>query len=158
MLNSGTYAANVIQIRKLDAAGVTLGVTKINETSDIVIDTTKSMFISPTIVNIEKDATESEIVYTAVTNENKVTYTLKSGFQKEKFTINSATGELRYKDKQTQVGDHKVTIIATDIAGNETEQLITVSVEESSLSTSVAWNGIGDHLLEFVCLYTLIDR
>jgi hypothetical protein len=81
---SGTYDANVIQIRKLDAAGVTLGVTKINETSDIVIDTTKSMFISPTIVNIEKDATESEIVYTAVTNENKVTYTLKSGFQKEK--------------------------------------------------------------------------
>jgi hypothetical protein len=68
-----TYAANVIQIRKLDAAGVTLGVTKINETSDIVIDTTKSMFISPTIVNIEKDATESEVVYTAVTNENKVT-------------------------------------------------------------------------------------
>jgi hypothetical protein len=43
------------------------------------------MFISPTIVNIEKDATESEIVYTAVTNENKVTYTLKSDFQKEKF-------------------------------------------------------------------------
>jgi hypothetical protein len=48
-----------------------------------------SMFISPTIVNIEKDATESEIVYTAVTNENKVTYTLKSGFQKEKFTIDT---------------------------------------------------------------------
>jgi 6-phosphogluconolactonase (cycloisomerase 2 family) len=78
------------------------------------------MFISPTIVNIEKDATESEIVYTAVTNENKVTYTLKSGFQIEKFTIDYATGELKYNEKQTQVGIHKVAIIATDVAGNET--------------------------------------
>ena len=145
MLSSGTYAANVIQIRKLDAAGVTLGVTKINETSDIVIDTTKSMFISPTIVNIEKDATESEVVYTAVTNENKVTYTLKSGFQKEKFTIDNATGELKYKEKQTQVGIHKVAIIATDVAGNETEKLITVSVKAIGLSTSIAWDRIGDN-------------
>ena len=54
---------------------------------------------------------------------------LKSGFQKEKFTIDNATGELKYKDKQTQIGVHKVTIIATDVAGNEAEQLITVSVE-----------------------------
>jgi hypothetical protein len=49
-------------------------------------------------------------LYTAKTDDNTVSYTLKSGFQKEKFTINSTTGELRYKDKQTQVGDHKVTI------------------------------------------------
>jgi hypothetical protein len=42
---------------------------------------------------------------------------VKNGFQKEKFTINSTTGELRYKDKQTQVGDHKVNNIDTDIAG-----------------------------------------
>jgi hypothetical protein len=45
-------------------------------------------------------------------------------FQKEKYTINNTTGELKYKDKQTQVSDHKVTIVATDTAGNETEQLI----------------------------------
>jgi hypothetical protein len=74
-----------------------------------------------------------------------VVYTLKDGNQKGKFTIDNATGKLKYKDKQTQVGHHKVTIIATDIAGTETEQLITVSVEESSLSTSVVWNSIGDH-------------
>ena len=120
------------------------GITKVNEASDIIIDTEKSVFTSSTTANVEKDTDASEIIYTAKTDDNTVSYTLKSGFQKEKFTINSTTGELRYKDKQTQVSDHKVTIIATDIAGNETEQLITVSVEESSLSTSVAWNGIGD--------------
>jgi hypothetical protein len=46
--------------------------------------------------------------------------------------------------KQTQVSDHKVTIVATDTAGNATEQLITVSVKEFSFSTSIPWNNIGD--------------
>jgi hypothetical protein len=44
MLSDDTYAANVIQIKKLDEAGVTLSVTNVNETSSIVIDTTKSEF------------------------------------------------------------------------------------------------------------------
>ncbi|CAC9963186.1 hypothetical protein [uncultured Gammaproteobacteria bacterium] len=129
MLSSGIYATNVIQIRKLDEAGVTLGITKINETSTIVIDTTKSMFTSSTAVNVKTDTPASTIIYTAETDEEKVTYTLKDGNQKEKFTIDNATGELKYKKEQTQVGVHKVTIIATDVAGNETEQLITVSVK-----------------------------
>ncbi len=144
-LDDGAYTVDTIQIKKLDADGNTLGITKINEASDITIDTEKSVFTSSTTVNVEKDTVASTIIYTAVaTDNNIVAYTLKDGFQKEKFTINSTTGKLRYRDKQTQVGDHKVTIIATDIAGNEAEQLITVSVEESSFSTSVAWNNIGD--------------
>jgi hypothetical protein len=40
-------------------------------------------------------------LYTAETDDDTVSYTLKSGFQKEKFTINNTTGELKYKDKQT---------------------------------------------------------
>jgi hypothetical protein len=43
----------------------------------------------------------------------------------------------------TQTVDHKVTIIATDSSGNETEQLNTVSIKKA-LSTSIAWSGIGD--------------
>jgi hypothetical protein len=50
-LSDGIYAANVIQIKKLDAAGGTLSVTKVNETSSIVIDTTKSEFTSSTTVD-----------------------------------------------------------------------------------------------------------
>jgi hypothetical protein len=45
----------------------------------------------------------------------RVTYTLKDGDQKEKFTIDNTTGELKYKEKQTQIETHKVTIIATDV-------------------------------------------
>jgi hypothetical protein len=130
MLSDDTYAANVIQIRKLDAAGVTLSVTNVNETSSIVIDTTKSEFTSSTTVDVKIDNTAtSTTIYTATTNEEKVTYTLKDGHQKERFTIDNTTGELKYKKEQTQVGVHKVTIIAIDVAGNETEQLITVSVK-----------------------------
>ncbi len=143
-LDDGTYVADTIQIKKFDVAGNLLDIAKINETSDIIIDTEKSVFTSSTTVNVEKDTAASEIIYTAETDDNTVVYTLKDGNQKGKFTIDNATGKLKYKDKQTQVGHHKVTIIATDIAGNETEQLITVSVEESSLSTSVVWNSIGD--------------
>ena len=142
-LDDGAYVADTIQIEKLDAAGNTLGITKVNELSSITIDTMKSVFTSPTTVNVEKNTAALTTIYTAVaTDDNIVAYTLKSGFQKEKFTINAA-GELKYKEKQTQTGDHKVTIIATDSAGNETEQLITVSVKKA-LSTSIAWSGIGD--------------
>jgi hypothetical protein len=38
MLSSGTYTADVIQIEKIDAAGNSLCITKINETSPIIID------------------------------------------------------------------------------------------------------------------------
>ena len=141
-LDDGTYATDTIQIEKLDAADNPLGITKVNEASDIIIDTEKSVFTSSTTANVEKDTDASETIYTAKTDDNTVSYTLKNGFQKEKFTINAA-GKLKYKEKQTQTGDHKVTIIATDSAGNETEQLITVSVKKA-LSTSIAWSGIGD--------------
>jgi hypothetical protein len=42
-LDDGTYAVNTIQIEKFDAAANLLGVGKINETSDIIIDTEKSV-------------------------------------------------------------------------------------------------------------------
>jgi hypothetical protein len=122
-LDDGTYATDTIQIEKLDAADNPLGITKVNETSDIIIDTEKSVFTSSTTANVETDTPASAIIYTATTNEEKVTYTLKDGHQKERFTIDNTTGELKYKKEQTQVGVHKVTIIATDVAGNETEQL-----------------------------------
>jgi hypothetical protein len=164
-LDDDIYVADAIQIKKLDAAGNTLGITKVNELSSITIDTMKSVFTSPTTVNVEKNTAALTTIYTAVaTDDNIVAYTLKSGFQKEKFTINAA-GELKYKEKQTQTGDHKVTIIATDSAGNETEQLITVSVkiftrgfvingknvnDESGHSVSTAGDVNGDGLDDLI--------
>jgi hypothetical protein len=45
---------------------------------------------------------------------------------------------------KTAHNNDTVTIVATDVAGNEAEQLITVSVKETNLSTSIVWSSIGD--------------
>ena len=74
-LDDGAYVADTIQIEKLDAAGNTLGITKVNEASDITIDTEKSVFTSSTTVNVEKDANASETIYTAETDDDTVSYT-----------------------------------------------------------------------------------
>jgi hypothetical protein len=44
------------------------------------------VFTSSTTANVEKDTAASETIYRAKTDDNTVSYTLKSGFQKEKFT------------------------------------------------------------------------
>ncbi|OJA03595.1 FG-GAP repeat protein, partial [Bathymodiolus thermophilus thioautotrophic gill symbiont] len=132
-----------IQIKQTDVAGNTSSVFK--NMSSVVVDATNPLFTSATIVNVEINTEASEMIYEATaTDNNAVTYTLEDGNQKDKFTI-SKEGELRYKQKQTIAhNDDKVTIIATDAAGNETKQLVTVSVKEIALLTTVIWNGISD--------------
>jgi hypothetical protein len=78
------------------------------------------VFTSLTTVNVKKDTAASATIYTATTNEERVTYTLKYGDQKEKFTIDNTTGELKYKEKQTQIETHKVntTTISRKVNGN----------------------------------------
>ncbi|CAB5501490.1 hypothetical protein THERMOS_1396 [Bathymodiolus thermophilus thioautotrophic gill symbiont] len=143
ILNEGTYAENTIQIKQTDVAGNTSSVFK--NMSSVVVDATNPLFTSATIVNVEINTEASEMIYEATaTDNNAVTYTLEDGNQKDKFTI-SKEGELRYKQKQTIAhNDDKVTIIATDAAGNETKQLVTVSVKEIALFTTVIWNSISD--------------
>ncbi|OJA03364.1 hypothetical protein, partial [Bathymodiolus thermophilus thioautotrophic gill symbiont] len=126
ILNEGTYTENTIQIKQTDVAGNTSSVFK--NMSSVVVDTTNPLFTSATTVDVKTNTEASETIYeaTAIDN-NAVTYTLEDGNQKDKFTI-SKEGELRYKQKQTTAhNDDKVTIIATDAAGNETKQLVTVS-------------------------------
>ncbi|AYQ57298.1 alpha integrin [Bathymodiolus thermophilus thioautotrophic gill symbiont] len=127
VLNEGTYDANAIQIKQTDVAGNTSNIFK--NALPIIVDTTGASFTSATIVNVEINTDVTETIYTAAaTDDYPLTYSLKEGNQKDKFTINIA-GELKYKQKQTQAETHKVSIIATDTAGNEVEQLITVSVK-----------------------------
>ncbi|SGZ76788.1 Flagellar hook-length control protein FliK [Bathymodiolus thermophilus thioautotrophic gill symbiont] len=140
-LVEGTHAANAIKIKLTDATGK---VSEITNTSPIVVDTTAPSFISSTTVGVRTNTDASEVIYKAVaTDNNIVTYALEDGNQKDKFTI-SERGELKYKQKQTTIhDDDKVTIIATDTAGNETKQLVTISVKDFVLSTTVAWDNIG---------------
>jgi hypothetical protein len=57
------------------------------------------------------------------------------GTNADKFALTADTGILSYKTIQATAHDNDaVTIVATDVAGNEAEQPITVSVEVMSLS------------------------
>jgi hypothetical protein len=80
--------------------------------------------------------------------DEDITYSIE-GTNADKFSITTDSGILTYKAIQTLVHDNDtVTIVATDVSGNKTEQLITVSVKVIGLSTSVVWSGIGDALPE----------
>ncbi|CAB5495011.1 FG-GAP-like repeat-containing protein [Bathymodiolus thermophilus thioautotrophic gill symbiont] len=136
VLASGTYGANDIQIKVSGSA------TIIKYASSITIDTLAPSFTSAATAKVEANTEASTTIYTAATDDNTVTYTLKAGEQQDKFTI-SNTGELKYKQAQTQAGTHTVTIIATDIAGNTAEKTVSVSVVDIGLLTSITWNNIG---------------
>ncbi|CAB9544347.1 hypothetical protein BROOK1789C_1613, partial [Bathymodiolus brooksi thiotrophic gill symbiont] len=146
-LSDGTYSINTIQIRRTDDVS---NVSK--NTSPIVIDTTDPIFDSqPTTVDTHVNAPIATTVYDAqATNLNSgnadegITYRIK-GTNADKFAITTDTGILTYKTIQALAHDNDtVTIVATDVAGNEAEQPITVSVKMIGLSTSVVWSGIGD--------------
>jgi hypothetical protein len=52
----------------------------------------------------------------------------------DKFSITTNTGILTYAEKQTSAHNNDtVTIVATDVAGNKAERLITVSVKDTLL-------------------------
>ncbi|WP_202763490.1 integrin alpha, partial [Bathymodiolus thermophilus thioautotrophic gill symbiont] len=60
-----------------------------------------------------------------------------------KFAITTDTGIVTYKAIQTTVHTDAVTIIATDVAGNATEQTVTVSVRITDIVQGFVMNGEG---------------
>ncbi len=145
-LNDGTYSINTIQIRRTDDVS---NVSK--NTSLIVIDTTDPIFDSqPTTVDTHVNAPIATTVYDAqVTNlssgnaDEGITYSIK-GTNVDKFSITSDTGILTYKAIQTSVHNDTVTIVATDVAGNETERSITVSVKTLVQGFTINGENAGD--------------
>ncbi len=145
-LNDGTYGINTIQIKR---TGDVSDISK--NTSPIVIDTTDPIFdLQPTTVDIRVNAPIATTVYDAqVTNlssgnaDEGITYSIK-GTNADKFLITD-TGILTYKAIQTSVhNDDTVTIVATDIAGNETERPITVSVKIWAQGFAINGENAGD--------------
>jgi hypothetical protein len=145
-LNDGTYGINTIQIRRTDDVS---NVSK--NTSPIVIDTTDPIFDSqPTTVDTRVNAPIATTVYDAqVTNlssgnaDEGITYSIK-GTNADKFSITTDTGILTYKTIQTSVHNDTVTIVATDVAGNETERSITVSVKTLVQGFAINGENVGD--------------
>ncbi|MDP2549454.1 cadherin repeat domain-containing protein, partial [Oceanobacter sp. 4_MG-2023] len=101
---------------------VTLAVNDLDESGPV--------FNSGTLADaIDENSGASSVIYTAATDDATAVYSL-SGTDASLFSINSATGEVTlladadYESKSS----YNFTVIATDGAGNHTDQIVTLAV------------------------------
>ncbi|SGZ73125.1 Flagellar hook-length control protein FliK [Bathymodiolus thermophilus thioautotrophic gill symbiont] len=119
----------------ISAVAVKDGVISSTGTGSFTLDTVAPIFDQqPTTINTNISTPITTTIYDAqATDQNGnadegITYSIK-GTNANKFEITADTGKVTYKEIQTSVhSNDTVTIIATDTAGNTTEQIVTVSV------------------------------
>ncbi len=124
-LNEGV---NNLSAKATDTAGNT---SVASSALDITVDTTGPIFTSEAVATV---AVNSSSVYTANASDtsntntaNTVTYAI-SGTNANLFNIDSTTGALTYKTAPTTTATNRVTVIATDTAGNSTDQILNITV------------------------------
>ncbi|MDP2610613.1 MULTISPECIES: cadherin repeat domain-containing protein, partial [unclassified Oceanobacter] len=90
------------------------------------------VFTSGTLADaIDENSGASSVIYTATTDDAAAVYSL-SGTDASLFSINSATGEvtlLADADYETKAS-YSFTVTATDVAGNFTDQTVTLAVND----------------------------
>ncbi|CAB5504767.1 beta strand repeat-containing protein [Bathymodiolus thermophilus thioautotrophic gill symbiont] len=131
-LNEGTYGVDAMQIKQTDIAG---NASIVKNTSTIVVDTSDPLFTSAATADLEINTTIETVVYDAQASnlssggnaDDGITYHIKNA-NTSKFAITADTGIVTYKTIQTTVHNDTVNIIATDVAGNTTDQTVVVSV------------------------------
>ncbi|MDP2549482.1 cadherin repeat domain-containing protein, partial [Oceanobacter sp. 4_MG-2023] len=94
------------------------------------LDEVGPVFTSGTLADaIDENSGASSVIYTATTDDAAAVYSL-SGTDASLFSINSATGEvtlLADADYETKAS-YSFTVTATDVAGNFTDQTVTLAV------------------------------
>ena len=108
------------------------GNTKTVAGASISLDATAPSFTSGSSASaIAENSGASQVVYTATaTDAGAVTYSLKSGGDAGAFTINASTGAVTLTgnpDFETK-SSYGFTVIATDAAGNATEQAVSLVI------------------------------
>ncbi|CAB5500459.1 hypothetical protein THERMOT_1238 [Bathymodiolus thermophilus thioautotrophic gill symbiont] len=118
----------------ISAVAVKDGVASSAGTGSFTLDTVAPIFDQqPTAINTDINTPITTTIYDAqATDQNGnadegITYSIK-GTNADKFEITADTGVVTYKTMQTSVHIDAITIVATDVAGNESLQNITVSV------------------------------
>ncbi|MGX9416321.1 beta strand repeat-containing protein [Vibrio sp. WJH972] len=107
------------------------------------LDDTAPVFTSSNVASIEEGSGSNQVVYTAIaTDDSSVTYSL-SGADKDSFTINSSNGKVSIKDNPNfdSQSSYNFTVVATDTAGNDTNQNVTLSVIDIDTSAPVFSSG-----------------
>ncbi len=99
-------------------------------------DTTKPVFTNTSTKSITENSIS--ILLVSATDESTVTYSISSGNDSDKFSIDSNSGELLFKnapdfENPTDINTdniYEVTVKATDSSSNEANQTITVTVTD----------------------------
>ncbi|MFM5719937.1 beta strand repeat-containing protein, partial [Aeromonas caviae] len=128
----GSYSFTVVAT---DAAGnaseqvVTLGVNNLDEVAPTITSGT-------TASAIDENSGAGQVVYTVTSTDSgdvstgSTSYSLKAGADAALFSINAATGAVTLTgnpDYETK-GSYSFTVVATDAAGNASEQVITLGI------------------------------
>ncbi|MDX7783720.1 cadherin repeat domain-containing protein, partial [Aeromonas caviae] len=113
-----------------NAANLAHGVVADN--AGYLVDTTAPSFTSgASATAIDENSGTAQIVYTAAsTDAGTVTYSLKAGADAALFSINASTGAVTLTgnpDYETKAS-YSFTVVATDAAGNTSEQVVTLGV------------------------------
>ncbi|MBL0517122.1 beta strand repeat-containing protein [Aeromonas caviae] len=128
----GSYSFTVVAT---DAAGnvseqvVTLGVNNLDDTAPTITSGT-------TASAIDENSGAGQVVYTVTSTDSgdistgSTSYSLKAGADAALFSINAATGAVTLignPDYETK-GSYSFTVVATDAAGNASEQVVTLGI------------------------------
>ncbi|MEG2816193.1 MAG: Ig-like domain-containing protein [Comamonas sp.] len=121
----GTYA---VEVRQRDAAGNTSGKASLAFT----LDAHNPVFSSETVATaIDENSGAGQVVYSAAANDDHtVVFSLKACGDAGAFSIDSATGQVTLTgnpDYETKAG-YSFTVVATDLAGNHSQQLVTLAI------------------------------
>ncbi|WP_323929798.1 cadherin repeat domain-containing protein [Aeromonas caviae] len=128
----GSYSFTVVAT---DAAGnaseqvVTLGVNNLDDTAPTITS-------GATASAIDENSGAGQVVYTVTSTDSgdistgSTSYSLKAGADAALFSINAATGAVTLignPDYETK-GSYSFTVVATDAAGNASEQVVTLGI------------------------------
>ncbi len=132
--SKGDYSFTVVAT---DAAGnsseqaITLDITDLDEVGPTITSASSA-------TALDENSGAGQVVYTVTSTDSgdiatgAPTYSLKAGADAALFTINNSTGAVTLTanpDDETK-GDYNFTVVATDTAGNSSEQAITLDITD----------------------------
>lgn len=127
---SAVSGANNLQVRQVDAAGNVSDATALSFTLD---DSAPVFTSSATATGVVNGSHNGSVIYTAAaTDAHAFTYSLGTGADNAKFSINASTGAVTLNEAATGSG-YNFTVIATDAAGNASSKAVSLGVTQPPL-------------------------
>jgi len=133
------YLASIAALFGINETEVSIATAsaRLSLSGDIIVfdaDTVAPTFTSSANANaIDENSGSGQVIYTAkATDENSIRYSLKDLNDGYKFAINSSTGAVTLNSNPNfeSKSSYNFTIVATDEAGNNSEKLVTLNIND----------------------------